>query len=437
MNNTQEIQAAVAPGQKPAKSSKNSLVEHAGLLLGATLIAGVTNYLFHILMSRSLGPLHYGVLYSLLSLFMIFAFPLSTVQMVLTKYVAVYRGQGNDSQIRYLYHDFFKKLGIAGIVLLGLLAVFSGPVGTYLQIPARAPIVLLGIFTFLSFLMPVVLGMLQGLEHFFYLSLNQAVGALSKLLIAVGLVTAGYQVSGALGACVLSVLVTFLLAWFPVRRYLNQHQAVKVTSRKEVYEFFIPVFAALSFYGLLAYQDVVLVKHWFAPEVAGAYATAALLGKAFLFPAQSLAMAMFPKVSQAHAKGEETFSLLRHTLFLALLVLGAGLAVTTFFPELLGKLLMKRENLTGEAFTQVVRLIRNYPFAYIPVAASYILMFYFLGCHQKRFVLVIGGATVLFLGITHLMHPTIWHVLSVMGGISSVLLVSLLVQAKRIGQVRA
>jgi len=432
MINTQEKQIAQELPTQRAKSTKKSLVEHAGLLLSATLIAGVANYLFHVFMSRSLGPVHYGVLYSLLSLFMILAFPLSTVQMVLTKYVAVYRGQGNDSQIRYLYSDFFKKLGVVGLALMGLFVIFSGAVGEYLQISAKTPVILLGLFTFVSFLMPVVLGMLQGLERFFYLSLNQAVGAICKLTIAVGLVALGFQVNGALGACVLSVMLTLGLGWLPLRGFLKKQKPVKVISRKEVYEFFIPVLGALSFYGLLAYQDVVLVKHWFVPEVAGVYATAALLGKAFLFPAQSLAMAMFPKVSQAHARGEETIGLLKHTLLLALLVLGAGLLVTTLFPELLGQLLMNKETISEETFITAVQLIRFYAFAFVPVAVIYILMFYYLGCHQKRFAFVIGAGTVAFLGLTHLWHPTLWHVLASLGGVSTVVLLVLLIKAKRI-----
>lgn len=407
-------------------SSKKSLVEHAGLLLTATLIAGVANYAFHILMSRYLGPQNYGILFSLISLFMIFAFPLSTVQMVLTKYVAVYKGKGNYSQIRYLYSDFFKKLGLVGVGLFAIFLVFSGPISQYLQIPTKTPVILLGLFTFFSFLMPVVLGMLQGLEHFFYLSLNSAVGAISKLAIALGLVFLGYQVNGALFACVLSVLVTFVLAKIPLRGFLQLHKPIKNLSRKEVYQFFVPVFAALSFYGLLAYPDVVLVKHWFDPNVAGAYATAALLGKAFLFPAQSLAMAMFPKVSQAYARKEETGSLLRHTLLLAAVVLGGGLVITFCFPEFLGKLLMKRGNLSEETFLTVVKLIRFYGFAFVPLAASYILIFYFLACHQNWFVLVLGGATVVFLGLTHLLHSSIWHVLAIMGGVSTVIFLTLL-----------
>lgn len=437
MINTQDKQITQEPPVDRVKSTKKSLVEHAGLLLSATLIAGVTNYLFHVVMSRSLGPVDYGVLYSLLSLFMILAFPLSTVQMVLTKYVAVYRGEGKDSQIRYLYSDFFKKLGLAGLVLMALFVIFSGGVGAYLQISAKTPIILLGLFTFVSFLMPVVLGMLQGMEHFFHLSLNQAVGAVSKLILAVGLVAMGFQVNGAIGACVLSGFVTFFFAWIPIRKFLNQHQPVKVTSRKEVYQFFIPVFGALSFYGLLAYQDVVLVKHWFAPELAGTYAMAALLGKAFLFPAQSLAMAMFPKVSQAHARGEETIGLLKHTLLLALLVLGGGLLVTTLLPELLGNLLMKKGNLSGETFITLVQLIRYYAFAFVPVAVTYIVMFYYLGCHQKRFAFVIGAGMAAFLGLTHLWHPTIWHVLASMGGVSTVVLMILLIHAKRLKPVQS
>jgi len=427
MINTEEKQTAAETLSKSSGSVKKSLVEHAGLLLAATLVAGVTNYLFHIFMSRSLGPQNYGVLFSLLSLFMILAFPLSTVQMVMTKYVAVYNGQENFSQIRFLFTDFFKKLGVVGLVLFIVFLFFSGPISQYLQISTKTPVILIGLFALFSFLMPVVLGTLQGLEHFFYLSLNSAVGAISKFVLAVGLVALGYHVNGALFACVLSVLVTFVLAWLPLRGFLKRHEPVKNISRKEVYEFFIPVFAALSFYGLLAYQDVVLVKHWFDPELAGAYATAAILGKAFLFPAQSLAMAMYPKISQAYARKEETVGLLKHTLLLTAGVLGVGLVITFFFPEFLGRLLMKKGNLSNETFILVVQLIRSYGFAFVPLAVSYILMFYFLGRHEWRFVLVLGGATMVFLGLTHLLHPTVWHVLISMGGVSTAVMVLLLI----------
>jgi len=146
---------------------------------------------------------------------------------------------------------------------------------------------------------------------------------------------------------------------------------------------------------------------------------------------------MFPKVSQAHARGEETIGLLKHTLLLALLVLGGGLLVTTLFPELLGKLLMKKGDLSGETFITLVQLIRYYAFAFVPVAATYILMFYYLGCHQKRFAFVIGAGMVAFLGLSHLLHPTIWHVLASMGGVSTVVLIVLLIKAKNIKPIKS
>jgi len=88
---------------------------------------------------------------------------------------------------------------------------------------------------------------------------------------------------------------------------------------------------------------------------------------------------------------------------------------------------MKKGNLSNETFVLVVQLIRSYGFAFVPLAVSYILMFYFLGRHEWRFVLVLGGATMVFLGLTHLLHPTVWHVLISMGGVSTAVMVLLLI----------
>src|SRR5258706_13912823 len=104
----------------------------------------------------------------------------------MTKCVAMFRGLGHDARVRLLFNDFFKKGGWVAAAVLAVFLLLAGPISHYLHLGSKTPVLLIGLFIFFSFLMPVTLGLLQGLERFFFLSFNGSVGALAKLVLAAG-----------------------------------------------------------------------------------------------------------------------------------------------------------------------------------------------------------------------------------------------------------
>src|SRR3989344_9626350 len=99
----------------------DSLFKHSSIMFSSILIANIFAYLYHIFIARFLGPASYGELGSLLAIFMILAVPISTIQNVISKFVAKFNRNHEENRIGSLILGSFKKLLIYGIFTFILL----------------------------------------------------------------------------------------------------------------------------------------------------------------------------------------------------------------------------------------------------------------------------------------------------------------------------
>src|SRR5260370_23934318 len=115
---------------------------------------------------------------------------------------------------------------------------------------------------------------MQGLCCFSRLSGSFIVEALSRFVTGVVLVVAGYGVFGAVGAISAAVLAAYL---FPSLGKDLQAQ----TETGDPASFGEGIQAIVFFVGqvIICNVDVLLVKHFFTPEIAGLYAAVALVGR--------------------------------------------------------------------------------------------------------------------------------------------------------------
>ena len=151
------------------KQKSDNLIKHGSIMLASTLIGGATHYLYHFLMIRLMSPADYGVLYSLLALFMIVGVPVGTIAVVITKYVSKYKGAQDENRVSLLFERSLKMLSILGVAVFAVFAVGSKFIGGYLKIDSVIPVCLIGFVLGLSFVSTVTTGMLQGLQSFFIL----------------------------------------------------------------------------------------------------------------------------------------------------------------------------------------------------------------------------------------------------------------------------
>jgi O-antigen/teichoic acid export membrane protein len=152
----------------------------------------------------------------------------------------------------------------------------------YLQIDRTAPVALLSIALFVGLLVPAFIGLLQGLQKFFWIGISHSGAALTRLGVGGVFIFLGLGLNGAVGASVVSTFAALLIASFPLRPFLRRSDDVRADS-SVVKRYFVPVVLFLIFQSLLSFIDGIVVKHYFDPEQAAAYFRAAIVGKAFLY----------------------------------------------------------------------------------------------------------------------------------------------------------
>jgi O-antigen/teichoic acid export membrane protein len=381
-----EAMKSLKDGQE-LKDESMGLIRYGGFLFGATMAANASNYIFHMIISRLLSPSQYGILNSLLSIFLIISLPVETIKTVITKYVSKLYVHYNYGEIKYFVLRTSRGLFLCGIICFLLIALSSGCINSFLKMPSRAPVITLGSLIPLIFLMPVGYGLLQGLEKFAALSSNILIATLSRLLFGVLFVLAGLGAGGALAGSILQNLVAIGLVLISVRFLLKEERVVKQITKKEVYGYSLPVFLSLLCFAILTNVDMILVKHFFDPVKAGYYSAAALVAKAILLLPSAIIMVMFPKVSRLYALGQKTYPLLKKSLLYSFFLSALAVFACLGFPHLIVRLLFGTKYLV-----LTPSLLSRFVIAITPFALSLIIINYNLALHRSKLLypLILG-----------------------------------------------
>ena len=394
----------------------DGLIKHGTIMLAATLITGLSNTLFYVLMIRLLTREDFGDYNGLVSLFYILIMPFTAVQIVTARYVSTLESRRLLGRASSLLRRSILKLSLAAAVLmLGFLA--SGPLlKVYLNINSLSAIYALGLAVSLALLSYVLWGALQGFQYFYHYSANLIVSTAAKLGGGCLLVWLGLGVLGATSSMVLFFATTMLLALIPLNTVL--FKVVNGDQRPDSrphYRFFWPVFVSLLAFAVFSQIDLITVKHFFDRYSAGEYSYALVLGKAFLFIPISISTAMFPKVSRrAAAKEGGTFYLLNLSLLYCLLLCGLGILICAFFSRFILSLL------SPQSTDVAVALLRIFGIGVTPVALLHILINYLLAKGRSGFLYLLVPLAIAYVIALQFWHGSLVTVIWVMASFGSV-----------------
>lgn len=402
------------------KDEATDLVKYGGLLFVATIAANVLNYLFHMILSRLLGPAQYGAFNSLIALFLIISIPLETIKTVITKYVSNLYVHHNYGEIKYLVFMASKRLLKGGILSFLCISLFSNHISSFLKVPSKISVIILGGVISLNLLIPVCYGLLQGLERFVTLGLNILISTFSRVLFGSLFVLIGVGVSGALGGSIIQNLVAIGLALVSVRYLFKEGLRTEEITREEIYRYSIPVFLSLLSFAILTNIDMILVKHFFSPVEAGNYSAAALVAKAILFLPCGIIMVMFPKVSKFYTLDQKTYPLLIKALLYGSFLLIVVIPVFLGLPDLIVRLLFGKEYLILTPF-----LLRILVLAMVPFILSSIIINYNLALHRSSLLFPLIPGVLLETILIWFFHPTLDSAIYILAGNGLLILLSL------------
>lgn len=289
----------LTPDESAGMLLRTRMLRGSAVLLGSTGLVSATNLLYNIAIARGLGPAGFGHATAIYTLLMLLSAVTLAFQLVCSKLVA--KSPDLSGKIA-IYRELLRRSWRIGIILGSLIAAGSSFIVEYLHLPASQDIVLLGVGTALYVPLGVRRGMLQGIYDFRRLAVNFVLEALIKILGALILLHYGFGVTGVIGAVVLSIAAAYLTGRPAFEQPAKIRERVSPSFREGMQ-------ASVFFFGqvIISNMDILLVKHYFAADVAGVYAVVALVGRVVYMFSWSVISSMFPvSAATAHQKARRT-----------------------------------------------------------------------------------------------------------------------------------
>ena len=236
-------------------------------------------------------------------------------------------------------------------------------------------------------------GALQGFQRYRAVGLSIVGEASARLLFGLLLVAIGLDVTGAFLGTACSVLGMALILLWPLHQELERSGSLHVPTaavrrfRDLAARAWAPV-AGLALLLILQEIHVIVVKHEASDDAAGAYAAAAVAGKAIIWVAVGLGLYLLPEAARRTKSGIDARPVLMQTLALiGLLALPMVLVYTVAARPLL-------ETVFGEDFGPAASALPWLGMSMALLACVYLAVQYLLALGRARFIVVLGIAAV-------------------------------------------
>ncbi|GJL77299.1 MAG: capsular polysaccharide biosynthesis protein [Nitrospinaceae bacterium] len=359
------------------------------------------NYLFQLVVGRALTPSDYGSFNALNSMAVILAAPVAVLPLVFSRYT-IKLAQAGLGQVKSLLVEGLRGMIIivGGSLLFGISIIPW--LKNYLHLDTSLPILIMLVQLALALVLPVFLGILQGLHRFFPFGLGFSSISLGRFLAGCLLVLVlSWGVNGALLAGAIGTCFAISIAFWSTRDILReQGSPLPHGFFKEMGKYAFPVFISTTMVMALGNLDIVLVRHYCQPEEAGLYATAAILGRIALFLPGVLITVLFPEAAKVEAKGHEDSRILWVSLGLTALLGGSFALACTFWPEQIIVLLF------GAKYQAAAELLKVISLAMAMLAIANVIFTYCLARSEFKFLWPLASGVAMMLSLIFFFHDS-------------------------------
>lgn len=393
-------------------------------------------------MVRHLAAPDYAMVSALIGLMTIVAVPAATAQTTTSHRVAQLAAVGDWQTV---WATLRRRGVFGGLVAAGGFLAIVGIhplIAAFLQFPnAPAVIVAWAAAVSLSILTPIIWGTLQGLQAFTALGINLMLNTGLKLGVSAILVRLGWSVFGAVYGIALATVCTLVVAGGQLRVALHGRSVsapvsgpwwtrmaawisdglseclVVARGSRGLPRYPLVVAFSVMAYTSLTNVDVVLVKHFFDPVIAGHYAVGAMVSRGVLFLPMAFSMVLFPKVAHAAAMGEDARPLLWGVLKATAVLSAVACGICLWWPApLMGML-------AGMVYWETIPVMRILAVAMAGMAVANLGLVYLLAVQRVRLIvpyLVGAVAQVALITVFHTASRDIaWITMGIAGALAA------------------
>ena len=387
---------------------KDSLYKNSALLFSAAMAGNILQYFFQFFMGRNLSVADFGAMNALLSFTVITSVGTGAISLVITKYIAGFKGKNEIGKIKGIILKSSKYIIPAGLVISILVFAVRFRIMDYYKLEYTSPVIIVSFSLFVSCVLNLFLATATGMQRFNYIALSQILGPLSRIGSGAIFVWLGFGLNGAILASVVANVTGILIFAKVIKDIIK----VKIESvkkhKKEMLLFCVPVAMSISFYAVLTMIDMTLVKHYFSANIAGQYAVISVLGKSILYMPGAIVVVMFPMVAEAHTINKDTLSILKKAIISTVFLCLTGILFFFLFPDFLLRLI-SRGRYAGN-----VNLLWIFGLAMLPYALIGVINGFHIARHKISFIIALAIMTTAQVGLICMFHNSLAQVIYIL-----------------------
>jgi O-antigen/teichoic acid export membrane protein len=397
------------------------LVRQNLVLFAGGLVAGLGGFVYHAIAARKLGPDLYGEVAALVSLYSVGTAIALVLILVLARYAAGLRLEGNEGGIRYLAVRTELLLILPSLVLLGLTWLLSAPAVAFLHLRGPIAIWLLGLAVVGIWQVSIPRGILQGIQSFGALAANLSLEMVVRTAVLAVLLAVGFQAGGAMAAIVAGVAFAYLLGIFNLRGLAGvEPRRVQLRAMAG-----FSLTAAAGTLGILVLYnlDVILAKHYLDPHSAGIYGGINKVETILYFLTLSVGQVLFPRVVEAVARNDHPGRLLLLSSGITSLLGAGAILVFALVPKLVITLLFG-----SRGFGDAVPYVFVMGVIGLGLSLDNLLVQFLMAVHDRVFIPVLAAACVLEAVLLVALHASLAQVVGDVFAVIFLLFAGLLVR---------
>lgn len=402
---------------------KHELVSGIIFIFSGSIFGNILAFILNLFFARNLSYADYAILASLISVITLAAIPMGSMSTVIVKFATDFFVKKQNNKLKTLYFLFLKFVLGLSLVVISIFIIFSALFKNYLHIDNVWYVIATGFVIASFYLNGLNIAFIQSLLKFKFMAIINIISSALKLTVGVLLVLAGYRVFGGLGALFSMTLGTYLIAFIPLAKILKEKTSDKQISLnvRRIFSYAVPTFITILFMTSFTSTDVILVKHFFSPHIAGYYAGLSLMGKVIFYFTAPIPGVMFPLLVKRHATGANFNNLFYLALLLVILPATAIVAFYFVFPNFVINLFLGgREYLYVAPFLGIFGLYLTV-FSLVNVCVSF-----FLSLNKTNISIFVVLAAVSQVVLIYIFHSSFYQIIGVSFVVLAILLVILL-----------
>jgi O-antigen/teichoic acid export membrane protein len=280
----------------------------SGWMMMAATASGGLMFAVHPIVSRGVPPGEYGVFTTLLQVVSLMSIPAIGLQPVIAQQQAAAITEQQQRVVASEFRAVWKVIFFIWLAMAVIAGIFWQQTLAGLKIEKSAALGMTVVIGLAAMWMPLVNGILQGRQNFFWLGWTNILQGVGRFgIICAVILLLHLWAAGAMSAVLLGMVVVILVGSWQVRD-VWKIPTVRVAWRNWLGRV-VPLTLGLGAATFMLSADMIFTQNFFQREQTGFYAAAGMIGRALVFFTQPLTLVMFPKLARSAATGEKSDAL--------------------------------------------------------------------------------------------------------------------------------